>query len=266
MNSLINPFELLGLNVNKHINLKEVRKTYHSLSLLCHPDKGGNKTDFIVIHQAYQYVLEQVEQSKEMVPLDELENDFNNYCEEHPVEKLPSLLDIRDNATVFNQKFNEVWNENNIQNTNFNHFSGGYGDLMDRSELTDEQKENKTDDSNIQLTNQFTSDLMIYEEPNALPENYGTFQRFDVTEVNNYGNLPEQLYDYKETYSQVNEKIEVPEDKPMTDFEKLLKEREQEREQFQKSLNDERREVLVSFKQEQDRCNNWVLDDDIEEI
>ena len=37
MNSLINPFELLGLNVNKHINLKEVRKA------VLNPSKNDNK-------------------------------------------------------------------------------------------------------------------------------------------------------------------------------------------------------------------------------
>jgi len=205
MNSLINPFQLLGLDVHKHINLKEVRKTYHQLALLTHPDKGGNQKDFLIIHQAYNYVLEQVEQSKEMVEMDKLEEDFKNFCEENEIEKLPSLLDIRDNAAVFNQKFNEKWDETNIQNANFNHFDGGYGDLMDNSEIViDEQK----DDSNIKLTNQFTRDVMIYEEPNALPENYGAFQRYDVDHVDNYGNLQEQLYDYKETYSQVNKKIE----------------------------------------------------------
>ena len=237
--SLINPFELLGLNVHKHINLKEVRKTYHELALLCHPDKGGNQKDFIIIHQAYKYVNEQVEQSKDMVPLEQLEEDFKNFCDENEIEKLPSLLDIRDNAAVFNQKFNEKWNENPIQNANFNHFVGGYGDLMDRSELEDEQKDNQPDDSTNELTNQFTSDLMIYEEPNALPENYGTFQRYDVDHVDNYGNLPEQLYDYKETYSQINNKkiedVKI-EDKPMTDFEKRLQERQQERENLKQEM------------------------------
>lgn len=235
-NSLINPFLLFGLDVHKHINLKEVRKTYHQLCLLTHPDKGGNKTDFLIIHQAYKYISKQVEQSKDMIPLEILEEDFQNFCEENKVEKLPSLLDIRDDVALFNQKFNENWD---INNTISNHFDKGYGSLMDRSELNDERKENQTDDCIINLTNEFTSEVIKYTEPNALPENYGSYQRYDITEVDNYGNLPEQLYDYKETYSKINKKIEDKiQDNPITDFENLLKRRQQERDNFKQSLCD----------------------------
>ena len=260
MNSLINPFELLGLDVHKHINLKEVRKTYHNLSLLTHPDKGGNKTDFIIIHQAYKYVEEQVEQSKDMVPLDELETDFKNFCVENPVEKLPNLLDIRDNAAVFNQKFNNVWDQN-IQTTNVNHFAEGYGDLMDRSEVADEQKEDQPDDSTIELANKFTSDVVIYTEPEALPENYGSFQRFDVSSVDNFGNLPEKLYDYKETFTQVEKPITTSV-KNKEDLEKLLRERENERDRFQQEILNtvNRTDIAMGYDFLED------LDDDVEEI
>ena len=260
MNSLINPFELLGLNVNKHINLKEVRKTYHELALLCHPDKGGDKKDFIIIHQAYNYVTEQVEQSKDMVPLEKLEEDFKNFCVENGVEKLPSLLDIRDNAAVFNKEFNNVW-EQNIQNANFNHFSGGYGELMDRSELQDEQKEDQPDDSTIELGNKFTTDMVIYEEPEALPENYGNFQRYDVDEVDNYGNLPGKLYDYKETYSQVEKPITTSV-KNKEDLEKLLRERENERERFQQEIlnTTNKTDIVMGY----DFMDDFA--DDVEEI
>jgi len=123
---------------------------------------------------------------------------------------------------------------------------------MDNSEIViDEQK----DDSNIKLTNQFTRDVMIYEEPNALPENYGAFQRYDVDHVDNYGNLQEQLYDYKETYSQVNKKIEEKptEEKPMTDFEKRLQERQKERDSFQQELlnSNQRTDIVMGYKDDE---------------
>lgn len=232
--SLINPFDLFGLDVHRHINLKKVKKTYHQLALLCHPDKGGNRNDFLIIHQAYQYVTTQVEQSKEMVEMDELEKDFQNFCSENPIEKLPSLLDIREDTAVFNKKFNEKWEEQHEPHINNDYFSifkdGGYGDLMDYSEIIPEEAEQK-DDCNIELRNKFTRDVMIYEEPNPLPDNYGNFQRFDVEKVDNYSNIPDKLYDYKETHSEINPKpnMEKIEDKPLNDFEKLLLERQLER-------------------------------------
>lgn len=226
--SLINPFELLGLDVHDKIDICEVKKTYHNFALLTHPDKGGNQTDFIIVHNAYKYVLEQVEQSKEMVDLEDLEEDFKNFCLMNKIEELPSLLDIRDETALFNKKFNEQWEEQKIDNI---FQDGGYGDLMDESSIIPEEAEEK-DDSKIPLVNKFTSSIIKYEEPNKLPENYGNFERFDVEEVDNYGNLPEKIYDYKETHTEykptpkIEDKIE---DKPLDNFEIKLLERQLER-------------------------------------
>ncbi len=232
--SLINPFLLLGLDVHDNkINLKKVKKTYHNLSLLTHPDKGGNATDFMIIHQAYNYVLEQVEQSKDMIEMEILEEDFKNFCLENKIKELPTLLDIRDETAIFNKKFNEQWEEQKIDCEIINPFDmdNGYGNLMEDSSIIPEEAEQK-DDKDIKLTNKFTSDVIIYTEPTALPDNYGTFQRYDVTEVDNFGNLPEQMYDYRETHSEMNPSVpkieDKIEDKPDDNFEKLLKERQLE--------------------------------------
>ena len=55
---LINPYDLLGVKINS--TLSEIKKAYYNLALLCHPDKGGCKKDMDTIHQAYKYVIEQV--------------------------------------------------------------------------------------------------------------------------------------------------------------------------------------------------------------
>ena len=64
----INPFNLLGVTINS--SHKEVRRAYYKLSLICHPDKGGSKDDMIMLHNAYNYVMEQIEFSEkaEMFP------------------------------------------------------------------------------------------------------------------------------------------------------------------------------------------------------
>ena len=56
---MINPYEMLGLTSESTIN--ELTKSYYSMSLLCHPDKGGNTDDMIVIHNAYKYIKKQLE-------------------------------------------------------------------------------------------------------------------------------------------------------------------------------------------------------------
>ena len=246
--SLINPFELFGIDVNGDINVEEVKKIYHSLALMCHPDRGGNATDFMIIHQAYQYVLEQVKQSREMIEMEILEEDFKNFCLENKIKELPSLLDIRDETAVFNKKFNEEWEEQKIDVEMVNPFDmdNGYGNLMEDSSIIPEEAEQK-DDKDIKLTNKFQSEVMIYEEPKALPDNYGTCQRYDIEEVDNFGNLPQQMYDYKETHTEYNPtpKIEDKiEDKPDDDFEIRLLERQMER----NSLVTSKKKIKLDFK------------------
>lgn len=246
--SLINPFELFNLDVHdKNVNLKKVKKTYHQLSLLTHPDKGGSATDFMIIHQAYNYVLEQIEQSKDMVEMDILEEDFKNFCLEHKIEKIPSLLDIRDETALFNKKFNEEWEEQKIDGKIINTFmDNGYGNLMDDSSIIPEEAEQK-DDKDIKLTNNFTSEVMIYSEPNALPNTYGSYQRYDIDEVDNYGDISKELYDYKETHTEyrptprIEDKIE---DKPDDNFAIKYIERQIER----NNLVGSKKKIVLDFK------------------
>jgi hypothetical protein len=53
----IQPYELFGVTASSSI--QDIRKAYFKLSLLCHPDKGGNADDMRTIHSAYQWILQQ---------------------------------------------------------------------------------------------------------------------------------------------------------------------------------------------------------------
>ena len=46
-NKLINPYSLLG--VNDKSSLRELKKNYYNMALLCHPDRGGDKKDMNVV-------------------------------------------------------------------------------------------------------------------------------------------------------------------------------------------------------------------------
>ena len=60
MNDLltINPYNLLGVNTKSTIN--ELKKAYYNLALMCHPDKGGDEKDMVVVSNAYRYIKEQL--------------------------------------------------------------------------------------------------------------------------------------------------------------------------------------------------------------
>ena len=77
--SLINPYELLGFDSkNPNIEMKELKSQYYTLSLICHPDKGGDEEQMKMLMISYKYVLGQIEyqehgrtmeEEEEVVPL-----------------------------------------------------------------------------------------------------------------------------------------------------------------------------------------------------
>ena len=55
--NFINPYQLLGINPNMP-DLRQLRKSYYQLALLCHPDKGGNKESMDIVHKSYLYIVD----------------------------------------------------------------------------------------------------------------------------------------------------------------------------------------------------------------
>lgn len=122
----INPYELLGLTIDS--TKKECKKKYYELALLCHPDKGGSQNDMIIIHNAYKYVMEQLEFQENVITHDDIEKDFKKYFNKN-IKKPPSFYEIwsgTDEAKNL-RKFNQNWEK---QNTNNEHLIGGYGKFM----------------------------------------------------------------------------------------------------------------------------------------
>ena len=82
--SLINPFELLG--ITEKSTVKEARKAYYQLALLCHPDCGGHEESMKVLVNAYQFVEQQIKNKSDITgDADdmgkELETNFKSFCE-----------------------------------------------------------------------------------------------------------------------------------------------------------------------------------------
>lgn len=57
----LNPFELFGITENS--NIQDLRRSYHSLALSCHPDKGGDPEDMKTLTIAYKWIYEQFQES-----------------------------------------------------------------------------------------------------------------------------------------------------------------------------------------------------------
>ncbi len=53
----IQPYELFGVTPTSTI--QEIRRAYFKLSLICHPDKGGDVHDMRTIHTAYTWIMQQ---------------------------------------------------------------------------------------------------------------------------------------------------------------------------------------------------------------
>ena len=166
----INPFKLFGIDY-KNIDDKELKKKYYELSLLCHPDKGGNKEDMNVIVNAYNYIKLQTENCKNIDSYEKMEQDFEDFCKTQEM-KTPVFYEIykesddykrniefnkqfenikcmrskcvqdvinrdgMDNLNEPSPEYNQEQCPNLYENTSFN--DNGYSEFMQSSEYNEE--------------------------------------------------------------------------------------------------------------------------------
>jgi curved DNA-binding protein CbpA len=243
---LINPFSLLG--VSSKSTLTDLKKAYYQLSLMCHPDKGGDSADMVVISKAYQYVKQQLDKVKDTT-YEELEDEFQEFCKNQESELPPSFSSIyketQDWLEEFNKEFNEVHykNENQefgkgILNDNFNAyqinpFGDGYSAIMDKSEYSNLDTTSSSIETDLNelrelelkpISQKFNREITEYKEPESLP-NTVTAYPLENKEIVDYSGstgilqngLKLEMTDYKKAYSP-NE--ELPEVKPEIDYPK----------------------------------------------
>lgn len=189
--NLVNPYSLLGVNVNSTIN--ELKKNYYNLALICHPDKGGSAEDMITLKNAYNYIKPQLLNKTEK-SYEDLEDEFKDFCK-NQTQKISSFSEVyaesHDWINDFNKKFEQLDN-NDV-------FSKGYGNLM-------ENKKNNNlkynDIENGKIENNFSRELIIFKEPNSNPMDFGTNYRFDVKEIKDFSsNENINMNDYINAFS-----------------------------------------------------------------
>jgi curved DNA-binding protein CbpA len=244
---LINPFGLLG--VTSKSTIYDLKKAYYQLSLMCHPDKGGDSADMVVISKAYQYVKQQLDKVKDTT-YEELEDEFQEFCKNQELETPPTFAAIyeetQDWLVEFNRKFNEEQCKDHCKNYKsdgmimdyfneykVNPFKDGYADIMDKSEYNNldttsnsfETDLNKLRESELKpISQKFNREITEYKEPESLP-NTVTAYPLENKEIVDYSGstgilkngLKLEMTDYKKAYSP-NE--ELPEVKPEIDYPK----------------------------------------------
>jgi len=124
---VINPYEFLGVTIDDTPHT--VRKAYHSLALLLHPDRGGCADDMIMLQKAYEYVSEQI------ACVDRSQAAFSSFCAAAHAVVVPSMDEL--NEAIFGRAWldcsgggsngsSTVWRAS---------YTGGYGDFMARSDV-----------------------------------------------------------------------------------------------------------------------------------
>lgn len=240
--SLINPFELLG--IDEQSTLKDARKSYYNLAMICHPDQGGDEKNMKILANAYKFVelqLKSVNNVNQNIGED-LEKEFEEFNANIDAEILP-MRDLFDLAhDDFNKKFNEKFQEEEkyqyVELVAGDPFSAGYGSLMDDDtrviDINNMEQEEEEEEKIPMTHKRFSSEIIIYNDPQLLPNTYGNNLRYDITDIKdfteNQGNL--KMNDYRIAHRELEN---VPTgfksdmDVPIKDLSKLVKLKEEER-------------------------------------
>jgi hypothetical protein len=224
----VNPYSLFGLSTKSTI--KELRKSYYELSLCCHPDKGGSSIEMDVVHKAYLYIKEQLDNCKEEKSYEMLEDEFEDFCKKQTQEP-PCFREIYDNYNDFSIEFNRHFIERNRETSNNrddlpNPFQFGYSDFMEES--NNEEVEYPQNDHNEPITNDFEMRVITYQEPHLLPDSYGEHLQLNEEKITDFSHKTNNLTltDYVRAFSVKNVDEDSNVDNFIKTYEELINERE----------------------------------------
>ena len=266
--TLINPYDLLGFDSkNPNITMKELKVSYYTLSLICHPDKGGNSEDMVILKNAYEYIKAQIE-GKDAGTKDykETEEAFNEFMKEQSKDP-PPFAKVYEEAHVwlqeFNQKFmmtqsdikkeqsdstdsTDLTDSTDIYNFNSNPYGldQGYGELMNNdsnnylnfeSKSIEDLVKARDQEVNQELKNNFKQEIVAYETPMSF--NSFSYGGFDIKskKVDDFTTQSSNvvLSDYKKAFTSSDiksvepEKIEQNNNDIEDNLEKMLNERKE---------------------------------------
>ena len=136
-----NPFRILHLDYNASED--DIKKAYRKFSLKYHPDRpNGNSKKFMMVTQAYVYLMEKIKQMKGNSSHNDLRNQAKNYFEEMESKRVSQpkqIDDIEDQMEIgeknFDQdKFNKIFEKNRMPTNYDKGYGGSWGDDSDNEE------------------------------------------------------------------------------------------------------------------------------------
>jgi hypothetical protein len=178
----LNPYEFLGLTPNS--SLDELKKSYHELALLIHPDKGGSSEEMHILNTAYIWIKSQLVfvDSRLHKDYESIQIEFDEFIKKQDNIKPPPLTNILAELIGFEYtKFSELYDitldqYRNISKSNLNYminnkkfmYSFIYFGIHSRF-----MKNNKISVSNEELWDYVKSELKYYCTSNS-PLDYDT--------------------------------------------------------------------------------------------
>lgn len=188
---MINPYEFLGLTDKS--TLDELRKAYYQMSLICHPDKGGNAEAMVTLQVAYNWIKEHLTniqaQPDANKSYEEIQKEFDEYIAKQDSMKLPRYLDtVVETLNIQKEDYIKIYDEE-IKNTCIPKSIIYDSVLVSLNELL-RSKSTIEDITKEQVLERVRKDLISFRD-NHHPENY-----FPASIPHGYGNL----MDFNENY------------------------------------------------------------------
>ena len=224
--ALLNPYALLGVNINSTFN--ELKRNYYNMALMCHPDKGGSGDDMYIVLMAYNYCKKQLEKKEEKeTTYEKLEEEFADFCKNQEAQ-LPPFNSVYEETNDWIKDFNREFEgltmnngsgsgssnggSNNVGDVVMHDpFKDGYGDLMDigDEENSDEKPVDLIDYNDIEeqvSSNQFKNQIVKYEEPAVLPDTITHFP-LNCDKIDDFSGVSNnlQMNDYYKSFGGVEE-------------------------------------------------------------
>lgn len=253
MNIVINPYHLFGLTTSS--TLTDLKKSYYELSLICHPDRGGDKDQMITVHNSYLYLKEQLKNHNHQdlsETYQDLEQQFQDFCQ-HQTQELPEFSTIYDENNDFIQKFNTQFENRHqhLEQHQIDPFQDGYSSLMETSEShSNINPQYPLSDCKQQVSNHFQQQLIEYQEPQTLPNNYGEFLNFNVSKIDDFSHQTNNLgmTDYFKAHSHPSDLSQIKYSSRSLD--EYIQQREQQDSDFKISQQQQHKQKKEDFTKE----------------
>lgn len=199
-------YKIYGYKKTDKIDINELKQKFKTFAIQTHPDRNnGNNRNFNLIKKGYEKILYDIETKKEDKQFNLLKNNSIDFLKNQ--KKSQNTKFNKDNFDI--SKFNKIYNDNKIEDSNDN----GYNDwIKNNSYDSEEIKRNDKLSGNMgQFNRLFDSTVNInnnaiqkYNDPKTLfMDNYNNCSELGIDKVDNYTGETKNIKftDYKEAHT-----------------------------------------------------------------